>query len=135
MPRGDALTRAELTSARARVLVIVARDQPDLWWYLTRDFAGFKGVKVVLDRRQGGWWQRAQLRELQERGADRRSPFSSDTDLRNRALLIIHRQDGDPQGKLGSWVVLAAVESMGPSASRLRRSAEHPLAGAGHSAC
>ena len=97
MPSEQRLTRAEVTSGGARVLVVVARDQPDLWWYLTRDFLRFKGVEVILDRRQGGWWQRAQARELQERGADRRGPSRSETDLRSRAFMIIHRRDGHPQ--------------------------------------
>jgi hypothetical protein len=96
MPGGDTLARAELTRERARVLVIVARDQPDLWWYPTRDLAGFKGVGAVLDRRQGGWWQRAQPRELEERGADRRRGAGTDTDLRTRAFAIIPRQGEDP---------------------------------------
>jgi hypothetical protein len=98
MPSEVKLTRAEVKSGKAPILVIVARDQPDLWWYLTRDFARFKGVEVILDRRQGGWWQRAQVRDLQERGADRRGPSCGDTDLRSRAFMIIHRQDGDPRG-------------------------------------
>jgi hypothetical protein len=32
-------------------LFIVARDQPDLWAHLAREFSGEEGVEVVLDRR------------------------------------------------------------------------------------
>ena len=35
----------------ARHLFIVARDQPDLWAHLAREFSGEEGVEVVLDRR------------------------------------------------------------------------------------
>jgi len=34
-----------------RVVVIVARDRPDMFEYLSRGFAGCDGVEVVLDRR------------------------------------------------------------------------------------
>lgn len=98
MSRQGTVTRAGLRSEGARVLVIVSRDQPDLWWYLAKDFSRFKGVEVILDRRQGVWCQRVQLRDLQERGADRRTPSNRETDLRSRAFMIVHPQNGDPRG-------------------------------------
>ena len=35
----------------ARYLFIVAREHPDLWAHLAREFSGEAGVEVVLDRR------------------------------------------------------------------------------------
>ncbi|HSB71168.1 MAG TPA: hypothetical protein VLT62_17720 [Candidatus Methylomirabilis sp.] len=77
-----------------RVLVVVARDQPDLWRHLIRDFGRYKHVEVILDRRHGGRWQWTQPRELQERAIDRRRQERSDTDLRYRAFLIVAPQPG-----------------------------------------
>lgn len=90
----SASPKAKVRSGMPRVLVIVARDQPDLWRYLTRDFGGYKHVEVILDRRHGGRWQWAQTRELQERASDRRRPESSDSDLRYRAFMIVPPQPG-----------------------------------------
>lgn len=37
----------------ARVIVVVARDRPELYSYFERAFAGMPDVKVLLDRRFG----------------------------------------------------------------------------------
>lgn len=88
----SASPKSQVTSGVPRVLVVVARDQPDLWRHLTRDFLGYKHVEVVLDRRHGGRWQWTQTREMQERAIDRRRPESADADLRYRAFLIVPPQ-------------------------------------------
>jgi hypothetical protein len=76
---------------RARYLIIVARDQSDLWQHLRRTFAGADGVEVVLERRHGGWWQYTQSREHQERGTDRRRPPDLQTALRYDAFQVVPR--------------------------------------------
>mgnify|MGYP001576173098 CR=1 FL=1 len=77
---------------RVRGLIIVARDEPDLWHYLTRDFAGNEGVQVRLDRRYGERRQRVQRCEPERRRTDRRRPLRTDNDLRCRPFLIIPQQ-------------------------------------------
>jgi hypothetical protein len=77
----------------ARYLIIVARDQTELWRYLTQNIAEYRGVEVLLDRRHEGRWQWLQMRDMQQRGADRRSGSSVDNDLRHRAFVIISRQE------------------------------------------
>ncbi len=76
-----------------RCLFIVARDQPDLWHYLRRDFAATEGVQVLLDRRRGEQRQRNQPHEGERRQTDRRRPLSVDNDLRYRSIVIVHHQD------------------------------------------
>jgi hypothetical protein len=34
-------------------LIIVARERPDLYWYLNENLADYANVQVVLDRREG----------------------------------------------------------------------------------
>jgi len=85
--------RSQSTSETTRYLIIVARDQSDLWRYLTQNIADYGGVEVLLDRRQEGGWRWAQMREMQERGADRRSRSSAGGGLRDRAFVIVPRQD------------------------------------------
>jgi hypothetical protein len=45
--------RSEAGSAAPRVVIIVARDRPELCAYLEHAFAGMPQVKVILDRRIG----------------------------------------------------------------------------------
>ncbi len=62
---------------RPRYLIVVSREQPDLWRHLRQLFTGIAGVDIVLDRRHGGRWQWAQSRACEERGEDRRHPRNS----------------------------------------------------------
>ena len=79
---------------KVRCLLIVAREQPDLWHHLTRDFAGDEGVQVILDRRRRERRQRVQTSESERRRSDRRRQASIDNDLRYRSFVILHRQQG-----------------------------------------
>ena len=72
-----------------RGLIIVARDQPELWHHLTRHFAEHNEVWVLLDRRQWERRQRLQRYEPERRKADRRPPLSLHTDLRYRSFLLV----------------------------------------------
>jgi len=51
-----ALPQRPVTAPRPvrRMLLILDRDAIDLYRYLTRSFAGLKGVEVILDRRRRG---------------------------------------------------------------------------------
>lgn len=73
-----------------RYLLIVVRNQPDLWRYLKDNFAGDEKVEVILDRRRGERRQRIQPHDPERRRADRRRP-SLDTDLRYRSSVIIRQ--------------------------------------------
>jgi hypothetical protein len=81
-------------------LIIVARDQPDLWRYLVKQFAGQMEVRVLQDRRQ---WERRQRRQTwvpERRSADRRSPLTISTDLRRRSFLIVPRRQQPREARL-----------------------------------
>ena len=81
-------------AGKARCLFIVARNQPDLWHHLSRDFAGDEEVQVLLDRRRGDRRQRVQSHERERRRTDRRRQPSIDNDLRYRSFVILHQQQG-----------------------------------------
>ena len=83
--------KAQPTSDKVGCLFIVARDQPDLWDHLRKDFAEEREVRVFLDRRRGERRQRVQPLK-QERRCDNRRRASIDTDLRYRSFVIIHEQ-------------------------------------------
>lgn len=66
-------------------LIIVSRDQPELWAELTFTYAHEAGVEVRLDRRQG-----QPLTGMGDR-PDRRSPPRPDTDLQDHGFIVIPR--------------------------------------------
>jgi hypothetical protein len=74
---------------RVRGLIIVARDQSELWHHLTQHFAGHNEVRVLLDRRQWERRQRVQAYRPDRRKAARRRPPSIETDLRYRSFLLV----------------------------------------------
>lgn len=78
---------------RPRYLIVVSRDQPDLWRHLRQLFTGIAGVDIVLDRRHGGRWQWTQSRACEERGEDRRHPRTSDAGLSHRSFVIINPEE------------------------------------------
>jgi hypothetical protein len=75
-----------------RALVVVAREQPDLWQSLTEHFAANEDVQVLLDRRQGERRQRVQAYERDRRGPDRRRPRSIEKDVSHRQYVIARPQ-------------------------------------------
>jgi len=79
-------------------LIIVARDQPELWHAMTRQFAADPKVQVLQDRRRWERRQRIQKYDLDQRGPDRRRPASLEHNVRYRSFVIIRRQDGTPEG-------------------------------------
>ena len=77
-----------------RYLLIVARNQPDLWRYLKDNFAGDDKVEVILDRRREERRQRIQPHESERRQAERRRQPSLDKDLTYRSLVIVRQRHG-----------------------------------------
>lgn len=78
----------------ARVLYIVARDQPELFAFLRQDFAAEEAegvIEILMNRRQGG----------QPCEADRRDPrrnWGVSVDLREIGFVFVRQQEPRPQG-------------------------------------
>ena len=74
-----------------RYLLIVARNQPDLWRYLKDNFAGDEKVEVILDRRRGERRQRIQPHQPERRQTERRRQPGAKNDLRYGSLVIVRQ--------------------------------------------
>ena len=68
-------------SAMPRHLFIVARDQPDLWAHLAREFSGEASVQVLLDRRRADRRRGVRPAGEERRRRDRRSGPPVDQEL------------------------------------------------------
>ena len=75
-------------------LIIVARDQPELWHALACQFVEDPKVLVLQDRRRWERRQRVQGLDSDQRGADRRQPSSPEQNVRERYFVIIRQRDG-----------------------------------------
>jgi len=75
--------------ARLRCLVIVSREELDLWRHMAQYNGEIKGVLVLLDRRKRERRQQEQPVALERRRADRRSPPPADGDLRRQPFLLV----------------------------------------------
>ncbi len=84
--------KAQPTGGRGQTLIIVARDRPDLWRALTRQFAADGDIVILLDRRQGERRQSAQPTAPDRRGSDRRSMPRIEEDIRYRQYVIVRRR-------------------------------------------
>jgi hypothetical protein len=73
-------------------LIIVARDQPDFWVTIQRQFAAYTRVQVLQDRRHSERRQRFQRYEPERRRVDRRRPLRIENDLAWRSYLIVDVQ-------------------------------------------
>lgn len=89
VPSGVMPFAGKREARRPRYLIVVSREQPDLWRHLRQLFTGIDGVNIVLDRRHGGRWQWAQSRAYEERGEDRRRPRNLDGGLSRRSFVIV----------------------------------------------
>ena len=72
-----------------RCLVIVSREEPDLWLHMAQYNGEIIGVQVLFDRRQQERRQQDQPVALERRRADRRRPPAADGDLCRQPFLII----------------------------------------------
>ena len=75
-----------------RALVVVARDEPELWQSLTQHFSANEDVQVLLDRRQGERRQRVQAYERDRRGPDRRRPPSIESGVSHPRYVMARPQ-------------------------------------------
>ena len=72
-----------------RYLVIVSREELDLWRHVAQYLGEFQGVQVLLDRRKRERRQRGQPVALERRRADRRRPPTAEGDLRGQPFLLV----------------------------------------------
>ncbi len=84
---GGSAARASATGLRC--LIIVARDAPDLWFYLTRTYGQIKGFQVLVARRERERRQQVQPYAPERRQADRRRPPTIERTLRRQPFLFI----------------------------------------------
>jgi hypothetical protein len=75
--------------AHLRCLVIVSREELDLWRHMTQYNGEIKGVQVLLDRRQRERRQQDQPVALERRRVDRRRQLPADEDLRRQPFLLV----------------------------------------------
>ncbi len=72
-----------------RCLIIVAREAPDLWFYLTQTYGQIKGFQVLVDRRERERRQQVQSYAPERRQADRRRPPTIERTLRRQPFLFV----------------------------------------------
>jgi hypothetical protein len=70
-------------------VIVVARDETDLWHHLRQSLMGFDGVDLVLDRRQGGRLATTQAWADEKPGTDRRRSTAVGTGLARDSVLIV----------------------------------------------
>ena len=77
---------------RPRYLVIVSREERDLWRHVAQYTRDLQGVQVLLDRRQRDRRQRGQPVALERRRRDRRRPPTPEGDLRRHPFLLVTQE-------------------------------------------
>ena len=83
------------TRPSVRGLLIVARDQPDLYDCLRHTYGDSETLTVLLDRRQGER-RRSVVPIVGERRRDRRRPPSIADDLRYQQYVLVRPHDRRP---------------------------------------
>jgi len=73
-------------------LLIVARDQPELYRTLQRRFRDYAAVTILLNRRQGERRQAVQPVPVERRRGERRSALHPRNDLRQRKYIFARPQ-------------------------------------------
>jgi len=72
-----------------RGMIIVARDQTDLWRTLMQEFGQSQEICILLDRRQGERRKDSQFYAPDRRGVDRRSLPRIEDDVRSRQYVLV----------------------------------------------
>jgi hypothetical protein len=70
-------------------LIIVARDQPELWQVLKQEFGNGDEIRVILDRRHGERRRVDRCDGFDRRSRDRRSMPRIEEDLRTRKYVLV----------------------------------------------
>lgn len=81
-----------------RLLFLVARDQPDLWDQLSKEFSS-KDVSVVVDRRRAERRRSPQGEADERRQTDRRAQPDVDREVRARGFSVISLEPGLARGE------------------------------------
>ncbi|MBP1778961.1 MAG: hypothetical protein H6Q86_4972 [candidate division NC10 bacterium] len=89
MPETRSTLNVQPKSNIVRGLIIVARDQPDLWRTLMREFGQSQEIRVLLDRRQGERRKEDQSYVPDRRGVERRSLPRIEDDVRSRQYVLV----------------------------------------------
>jgi hypothetical protein len=89
MPETRSVLNRPTVGTNVRGLIIVSRDQPDLWQALTQEFGQSQEIRVLLDRRQGERRKDNQAHAPDRRGADRRSLPRIEDDVRSRQYVLV----------------------------------------------
>ena len=79
-------------ASRPRYVIVVSRDQSDLWRHLRQMFTGVHGVEVVLDRRHRGRWPWTQSRGFEAREEDRRRSRPQ-AGFSHRSFVVVNPED------------------------------------------
>lgn len=79
---------AQSGAAAVRGLIIVSRDQPELWQTLSQEFGRSREIRVILDRRYGERRQAERPHAPERRGSERRSMPRIEDDLRARQYVL-----------------------------------------------
>ncbi len=75
-------------------LVVTARNHPDLYGYLRRQFAGDEKVQVLLDRRHEERRREGDLRKPDRRKGERRGGHAKDNGLTSHGFVVIRQFSG-----------------------------------------
>jgi hypothetical protein len=97
MPNITTTLDAPLTRHGARGLLIVARDQTELWQALQHEFGDSGEMTILLDRRQEERRQGVQPVTADRRGIDRRSLPHIEDDLRLRQFVLVRQHHRRPR--------------------------------------
>jgi hypothetical protein len=89
MPKIRGTLGAQPNSNIVRGLIIVARNQLDLWQTLTQEFGQSQEIRVLLDRRQGERRKDNRGYAPDRRGVDRRSLPRIEDDVYARQYVLV----------------------------------------------
>lgn len=89
MPEIRSILNGPTTERVVRGLIIVSRDQPDLWQALAHEFGQSQEIRVLLDRRRGERRKDSLAHTPDRRGGDRRSLPRIEDDVRSRQYVLV----------------------------------------------
>ena len=92
-----------------RLLFLVARDQPDLWDQLNKEFAR-EDVSVLVDRRRGERRRAQHVKAENRRNADRRSRADVDQEVQARGFSVIRIEQAELMRRGGNPRAVRAVQ-------------------------